>query len=93
MKVRIPTKARLSNTQKEAIEQFAKEQVEATRTEQIGFCIDLMAYVLNRRYGFGKQRICTVAEEIANLANEHYEDEEFHEHLHRALVDIGLYDR
>ena len=93
MRARIPVGTKLSNAQKEAINQWAIEQVEALKTEQIGFCIDLMAYVLNRQYGFGVKRICAVAEEITDLANEHYEDEEFHVHLHRALVDIGLYDQ
>lgn len=47
----------------------------------------LTCYVLNRKFGFGKQRCLKTTNGIAELAKEHERDEIFWHHIDKVIID------
>lgn len=95
MKARISTWDFLTKKQKDEINDFIKKKgLEVYETESNGMFrryYKLLAVSLNRKLGFGKQRIQRVFEDISELSKRREHDEVFWAHVDKVVIDqIGI---
>ena len=95
MKVRISEFDKLNKKQREAIDEYIKTRgIEVYQNEAEGDFrryYKLVAVVLNEKFGFGKQRIQRVFEEISELGKQREHDEVFWAHVDKVVIDqIGI---
>lgn len=91
MKSRLPPSMRITTRQQQAIREQVEIEMVKQAEDRTRMLMKLMCYVLNREYGFGKQRLTKACTQVSNLCVEHEGDEAFWEHLDRVVVDeIGM---
>lgn len=87
MKARIPAAARVTQKEKQAVYEYAQQEISRMERDCIRRYFKLMCYVLNKEYGFGTQRCLKITNGIAELSKEHDTDEIFWHHLDKAVID------
>ena len=87
MKARLPPSTRITQKEKQAVYEYAQQEVARLERDSIRRFIKLMCYVLNQEFGFGAQRCLKITNGIAELSKEHERDEIFWHHVDRAVID------
>lgn len=83
MKARLPINNKLkTKVRQEVAKEYERKGQEATRRIFKLFCI-----ALNEKYGFGKQRLLSVLQEVECLSVESQQDEVFWTHIDRVVID------
>lgn len=90
MKARIPPRP-LTNKQRRACAEVVKDLLEKQEFGRTHRTYKVFCYVLNRRFGFSKNRLNVMINEITELLKESETDEVFWEHLDRVIInEIGM---
>ena len=87
MNARVPPASRISQREKRVIYEYAQQELKRLECNQMRRFFKLTCYVLNRKFGFGKQRCLKTTNGIAELAKEHERDEIFWHHIDKVIID------
>lgn len=83
MKARLPISNKMkSQVRQEVAKEYERQGQDATRRIFKLFCI-----ALNEKYGFGKQRLLSILQEVECLSVESQQDEVFWTHIDRVVID------
>lgn len=95
MNVKIPSRYRLSNQQKQVITEYANEQIEKEQFCYMRKLLKIMCVALNELYGFGGKRLAPLIQKISDVCEEYQHDEIYWHHVDRIVIDeMGLeFDR
>jgi hypothetical protein len=87
MKARLPINNKLKQqVRQEVAKEYERQGQDATRRIFKLFCI-----ALNEKYGFGKNRLLSVLQEVECLSVESQQDEVFWTHVDKVVVDqLGI---
>lgn len=91
MKARIPPKSVVSKGIRKAVQQYAKEQVNKEEQTEMRRFLKIVCVALHQKFGFGKDRIADLLQEVSDLSEESDTDEIFWNHIDRVVIDeMGL---
>lgn len=91
MKARISAKKRFTKKELDLLEECAEEVCTKKMYGMMRRIFKSIAYSLNRKYGFGKQRMMVVLNEAKEIMDEYPKNEIFWEQLDRVCIDeIGI---
>ncbi|MEE3451049.1 MAG: hypothetical protein VZR27_10245 [Acutalibacteraceae bacterium] len=91
MKARISPRNKLTKKEQDMMIELAEEALSKKQYSFMRRIFKAFCYVMNRTYGFGKQRLNIAISEIEKTMNECITNEMFWEQLDRVVIDeIGL---
>lgn len=90
MKARLKPSAIVTKQQREAVREFAAEQMRLNAEGNMRRTFKLLCLSLHEEFGFGQKRLCRVIDRINSLAQEHEEDEVYWAHVDRVVERLGL---
>lgn len=91
MKARISAKKRFTKKELDLLEECAEEVCTKKMYGMMRRIFKSIAYSLNRKYGFGKQRMMVVLNEAKGIMDEYPKNEIFWEQLDKVCIDeIGI---
>ena len=90
MKARLKPANRLTNAQKQAVNEYTAEELKRQGADAMRRLFKLMCVSLNEKFGFGAGRCSRLIADISELAEKHAKDEVFWTHVDQVMQQMGM---
>lgn len=81
---------KLTNKQKEAINEYTAEEIKRQGADVMRRLFKLVCVSLHEQFGFGAERCSRLIKEVSDLAEKHPKDEVFWSHVDQVMKQMGM---
>ena len=81
---------KLTNKQKEAINEYTAEEIKRQGADVMRRLFKLVCASLTEPFGFGAERCSRLIKEVSDLAEKHPKDEVFWAHVDQVMEQMGI---